>query len=147
MMNLVIANHYLNDAEMWRMALGAGTVIDIVERDKLKAFSEISIKLDEHIYLNRKPVDWVLYACEETEINWGKFMQIQSAVSKTDDTIFLASGLTGNFYCRPHVFSMLGSVYKLKVHEINLFNTTKVDDTQTRLLFSIVRSGYNLRVL
>jgi|APFre7841882793_1041355.scaffolds.fasta_scaffold01945_9 hypothetical protein len=146
-MNLIIANHYLKDAELWRLALGVGTVLDIHEKDKLKAFAEISIKLDELIYLKHTPVDWVLYAFEEKEIHWGKFLKIEPAVSKTDDTIFLADSLTGNFYCRPHVFSMLGGLYKLNTQDNRLFAESRASADITKMLYSIVRSGYDIKLL
>ena len=155
-MNLIFISHNLKDPEAWRLALGVEKLIHFNNPDKLKGFAEISLALDELIYEKKYPVDWVLYCNNEKGIKWNEFLSIESHFSDRSDTLFLTHAriqgkaqypvpdLLGNFYCRPHVFTLLGSVYKIQT---NMIKDTRSDIESTKILFGLTRTGFNIRLI
>lgn len=155
-MNLVLISHNLKDPEAWRLALGVNKLIHFNNPDKLKGFAEISLALDELIYEKKYPVDWVLYCNNEKGIKWNEFLSIESHFSDRSDTLFLTHAriqgkaqypvpdLLGNFYCRPHVFTLLGSVHKIQT---NMIKDTRSDIESTKILFGLTRTGFNIRLI
>ncbi len=155
-MNLVFISHNLKDPEAWRLALGVNKLIHFNNPDKLKGFAEISLALDELIYEKKYPIDWVLYCNNEKGIKWAEFIAIQSTVDLTEDTLFLTQlktsdvgkqmpDLSGNFYCRPHVFSLLGSLYKLQNKTIDTVDNSK--KIESSIFFGLARTGYDIKVI
>ena len=155
-MNLIFISHNLKDPEAWRLALGVEKLIHFNNPDKLKGFAEISLTLDELIYENKMPIDWVLYCNNEKGIKWNEFLSIESHFSERSDTLFLTQtriqgkaqylvpDLLGNFYCKPHVFTLLGSVYKIQA---NMIKDTRSDIESTKILFGLTRAGFNIRLI
>jgi hypothetical protein len=155
-MNLVFISHGLKDPEAWRLALGIENFIHFNNPDKLKGFAEISLIIDELIYENKSPVDWILYCNNEKGIKWNEFLSMESQIDAGDDTLFLTQtrsqgkaqqeipNLLGNFYCRPHVFTLLGSVYKIQT---NMINDTRSDIESTKILFGLTRAGFNIKLI
>ncbi len=161
-MNLVIASYNLKDPEAWRLALGVDKVIDLRSEDKLRSFADIALALDELIYSDKYPIDWVLYCNNEKGIKWAEFLEIESRYETRSDTIILTQtktserengpgfqipDLTGNFYCRPHVFNMLGGLYKLKINHTNVLTETKSPIDDTKILYGITRAGFDLSII
>ena len=155
-MNLVLISHNLKDPEAWRLALGVNKLIHFNNPDKLKGFAEISLALDELIYEKKYPVDWVLYCNNEKGIKWNEFLSIESHVDKRDDTLFLTQtriqgraqqpvpDLLGNFYCKPRVFTLLGSLYKVQT---SMIEDTRSDSESTKILFGLTRAGFNIKLV
>jgi len=155
-MNLVFISHNLKDPEAWRLALGVEKCIHFNNPDKLKGFAEISLTVDELIYENKSPVDWILYCNNEKGIKWNEFLSIESQIAAREDTLFLTQtrtqgrtqnqipDLLGNFYCRPHVFTLLGNVYKIQA---NMIKDTRSDIESTKILFGLTRAGFNIRLI
>jgi hypothetical protein len=155
-MNLIFISHNLKDPEAWRSALGVEKLIHFNNPDKLKGFAEISLMVDELIYENKSPVDWILYCNNEKGIKWNEFLSMESRVDPRDDALFLTQtriqgkaqiaipDLLGNFYCRPHVFTLLGSVYKIHT---NMISNTRSDAESTKILFGLTRAGFNIRLI
>ena len=155
-MNLIFISHNLKDPEAWRLALGVEKLIHFNNPDKLKGFAEISLTLDELIYENKMPIDWVLYGNNEKGIKWNEFLSIESHFSERSDKLFLTQtriqgkaqypvpDLLGNFYCKPHVFTLLGSVYKIQA---NMIKDTRSDIESTKILFGLTRAGFNIRLI
>jgi len=155
-MNLVFISHGLKDPEAWRSALGIEKFIHFNNPDKLKGFEEISLALDEMIWIEKYPVDWVLYCNNEKGIKWSEFLTLESFVDVNSDTMFLTqtlpdhkgrsvADLNGNFYCRPHLFALLGSVYKLQNKIID--DADQLNKTSTSIFFGLARGGYNIKLI
>lgn len=155
-MNLLFISHGLKDPEAWRLALGIEKFIHFPYQDKLTGFAEIALMLDKLIWIERYPVDWVVYCNNEKGIKWPEFQSMQNNIDKNSDCIFLTQTFTdktgrnlpnldGNFYCRPHVFTILGNVYKLNN---SIINSSEEDDRNfSKLCFGIARSGCDIRVI
>lgn len=159
-MNLVIASYKLKDPEAWRLALGVETVIDVHSEDKLRSFADLALSIDELIYFKNYPIDWVLYCNNEKDIKWSEFLAIESHYAYRADTIILSQtkssstaakelipDLSGNFYCRPHVFNMLGGLYKLQIADTNIFAETREPVEDTKILYGITRTGFDIKLI
>lgn len=160
-MNLVLASYNIKDPEAWRLALGVEKVIHVQSEDKLKSFADIALAIDELIYFDKYPIDWVLYCNNEKGIKWAEFLAIESHYGARADTIILTQtkdsprnpnigpvpDLSGNFYCRPHVFAMLGSLYKLKINDTNVLQETNSSIEDTKFFYGVMRSGFDLRLI
>lgn len=155
-MNLLLISHGLKDPDAWRLALGVEKCIHLDNPDKLKGFEEISLALDDMIWVNRYPVDWVLYCNNEKGIKWSEFLALESFVDVNSDTMFLTqtlidnkgrsvADLNGNFYCRPHLFTLLGSVYKLQNKIID--DSDQLNKVSTSIFFGLARGGYNIKLI
>lgn len=155
-MNLLFISHGLKDPEAWRLALGIEKFIHFNNPDKLKGLAEISLALDDMIWIERYPIDWVLYCNNEKGIKWSEFQTIQEYFDADSDTILLTQtridrlgrtvpDLEGNFYCRPHVFTMLGNVYKIQNNIVNEIDKTRLD--ASKIFFAIARGGYNIKLI
>ena len=155
-MNLLFISHGLKDPEAWRLALGIEKFIHFPYQDKLTGFAEIALMLDKLIWIERYPIDWVLYCNNEKGIKWSEFQTIQEYFDADSDTILLTQtrvdrlgrtvpDLEGNFYCRPHVFTMLGSVYKIQNNIVNEIDKARLD--ASKIFFAIARGGYNIKLI
>jgi hypothetical protein len=155
-MNLLFISHGLKDPEAWRLALGVEKFIHFTNPDKPKGLAEISLMLDTMIWMDRYPIDWVLYCNNEKGIKWSEFQTISPYIDVDSDTILLTQtktdrlgrsvpDLEGNFYCRPHVFTMLGNTYKIENELINNLDAAK--QTASKIFFSIARGGYNIKLI
>lgn len=155
-MNILFVSHDLKDPEAWRLAIGAEKLIRFTNPDKLKGFAEISLMLDELLYEHKSPIDWILYCNDEKGIKWEKFLSLEPHLNEIPDTLFLTQtriqgkaqqsvpDLLGNFYCKPRVFTLLGSVYKIQT---NMIKDTKSDLESTKILFGLTRAGFNIKLI
>lgn len=154
-MNIVFISHALKDPEAWRSALGIDKVIHIEQPDKFLGLRDASIALDELIYIDRQQVDFVLYCCNESGIvKWPEFQQINSHIEKTSDTVYFTQdgptdiiNLSGNFYCRPHVFTIMGSLYKLELDQYPELGQAISNKTDTRIIYGLIKGGYKVSLL
>lgn len=155
-MNLLFISHGLKDPDAWRLALGIEKCIHLDNPDKLRGFEEISLALDDMIWVNQYPIDWVLYCNNEKGIKWSEFLALESFVDVNSDTMFLTqtlidnkgrsvADLNGNFYCRPHLFTLLGSVYKLQNKIID--DSDQLNKVSTSIFFGLARGGYNIKLI
>lgn len=158
-MNLVFASYNLKDPEAWRLALGTERIISVRGEDKLRSFADVALELDKLIYFEKYPVDWVLYCNNEKGVQWAEFLAIEPYFDRKADTVILTHtktserqndqipDLSGNFYCRPHVFSMLGGLYKLQISDSSILKETRVSTDDTKILYGITRAGFNIKLL
>ena len=155
-MNLIFISHNLKDPEAGRSALGVEKLIHFNNPDKLKGFAEISLTVDELIYENKSPIDWILYCNNEKGLKWSEFLSLEPYLNERPDTLFLTQtriqgktqnpvpDLLGNFYCKPHVFTLLGSIYKIQT---NIVKDTRSDIESTKMLFGLTRAGVNIKLI
>jgi len=155
-MNLVFISHGLKDPEAWRLALGIEKFIHFPYEDKLQGFAQIALLLDKLVWIEKYPVDWMLYCNNEKGIKWSEFQSMKEYIDKNSDCLFLTQTFTdktgrtlpdldGNFYCRPHVFTILGNSYKLNNSVIE--NTDVSNKNLARLCYSIARSGCDIKLI
>ena len=93
----------------------------------------------------RSPVDWVLHVVDE-DIEFEKFLNFAPNAPINSDTIYLTDEekLLGNFYCRPHVFALLGNLYKIQYRDYILSQTASPLDNDSKLMaYAIDRLGFN----
>lgn len=159
-MNLVFVSCGLKDHEAWRLALGVNKVIHIDTKDILLGLRDASIELDEYIYLENNKVDFVLFCNNEAGIKWGEFLTIKDYIEETSDTVYFTQlkrltdpyerdiiNLEGNFYCRPHVFTMMGSLYKLNMDNTNVKRESRGTPLETRILYGLIKGGYGVKLI
>lgn len=157
-MNLVFVSCGLKDPEAWRLALGIDKVIHVDTKDILLGLRDASIALDEYIYLEKNKVDFVLFCNNEKGIRWSEFLTITEQIELTSDNIYFTQtkldtfsntiiDLTGNFYCRPHVFTLMGSLYKLNISGTNIEKEQRAGALETRILYGLIKGGYNIKLL
>lgn len=139
-------------------------------KDKFIAFRDLGLELDELIYLDRKPINWILYA-NNSLIKYSNFLNLESFIAPTDNRVFYVEKhdttfypneqqyLYKNFYCRPHVFSILSNIYKLKkivnqLHDQNYFlditpagGVYKTDDFFRTWLYAINRNNFDIATI
>ena len=123
--------------------------------NKLMALRDISLDLDELMYLERKKIDWVLYV-NNPDIRWDDFLQLSKYVTIASDTVYLTgrnpypwhdrkepANMLGNFYCRPHVFTVLGSSYKLNIEGKLDKKSDLVTEEVAKIIYGINRTGFD----
>jgi len=124
--------------------------------NELLAYRDASIQIDRNKFINRAPIDWVLFAINpavryENFLNHWPYMEKDTIYSTEPDSFSRfaqsRSTLLGNFYCRPHVFAFLGNAYKVSVDYEHFIPSDNVPIEISRLIFAISRSGYNLTEL
>lgn len=123
-----------------------------IESDTLKIFhseeqkierklADMSIQLDEHIFLNDNNVDCVFVT--DCKLSSMKGIDILDS-----DTVYFSSGLKLSFYCNPGIFSNIGKIYKINFNKI--INELKEDEQSkfflSKLYFLINRLGYKINV-
>lgn len=157
-MNIVFVSCGLNDPEAWRLALGISKIIHTDTKDLLLGLRDASIELDEYIYLENNKVDFVLFCNNEAGINWDSFLKIKDFIEKDSDSIFFTQttsairipeaviNLKGNFYCRPHVFTFMGSLWKLDMNN-SVGAESRLDALETRILYGLIKGGYDIKLL
>ena len=167
-MNIALILHDLKDDESNILNLiNPAFVLRSQNEDKFIAFRDLGLKLDKLIYLERNQIDWVLYA-NNNLIRYTNFLNIESFISPADNRLFYVEKhdtslypneqqyLYKNFYCRPHVFSILSNVYKLKntVNELTNLNCFlditpagseyKTDDFFRTWLYAVNRNNFDI---
>jgi hypothetical protein len=148
-MNIIVALHnYKNNVnELCNLINPIHTVVS-TEDDKSAAFRSMALEIDKIIYIDRVKVDFVLYAMD-TNVRWPAFLDASKHITIDSDTIYLTQNYNsmyrgieeitdGNFYCRPHVFSMLGNVYKIELD--SGFKNKNV----AAMLYAVNRSNYDI---
>lgn len=157
-MNIVFISCGLKDPEVWRLALGISKIIHVDTKDVLLGLRDASIELDEHIYLENGKVDFVLFCNNEAGIKWDKFLATKNFIDKTSDCVYFTQtkkvdrspedviNLEGNFYCRPHVYTFMGSLWKLDM-EGGVGNESRGNSVQTRILYGLLKGGYSIRLI
>jgi hypothetical protein len=156
-MNLVLISCGLNDPDAWRLALNIDKVIHIDTTDTLIGMRDASIALDEYIYFDRNKVDFVLYMNNESGIcKWAEFQIAKDYVDKKSDTVYFTQtkklyqknipDVTGIFYCRPHVFTFMGSLWKLNMDN-DIGHESRAGALETRVIYGLSKAGYNISSL
>ena len=124
--------------------------------NELLAYRDASIQIDRNKFIDRAPIDWVLFATNpdvryENFLNHWPYMEKDTIYSTEPDSfsrfVQSRSTLLGNFYCRPHVFAFLGNVYKVSVDYKGFITLDDLPMEIPQLIFAINRSGYNLTEL
>lgn len=159
-MNIVFIGHALKDPNAWRLALGINKIICIEQTDKFLGMRDAAIALDELIYIDREPVDFVLYCNNESGIvKWLEFLNKAPHIDPKSDTIYFTqtkapgpgpeeiTDLTGNFYCRPHIFTVMGSLYKIDIEATGIMKDSIADMVSTKILYGLAKGGYNIVLL
>lgn len=155
-MNIALIFHnFVGDETTIINTVNPTSVIRNSNPNKLMGFRDISLDLDELVYLERKKIDWVLYA-NGPNIRWEDFLQLSKYVEIASDTIYLTgrnpwpwhdgkepANLLGNFYCRPHVFAVLGSAYKINTEGKLDKKSDLVTDEMSKLIYGINRTGFD----
>lgn len=131
------------------------TIIRCNNPNKLLALRDISLDLDEAIYLDRKRIDWALYV-NNPNIRWDDFLQLSKYVEIASDTVYLTgrnawpwydgkepANMLGNFYCRPHVFTVLGSAYKINTEDKLDKRSDLVTEEISKIIYGINRTGFD----
>jgi hypothetical protein len=159
-MNLLLVAYNFPHLEKWKMALNIKDSLEVNDDDILKGFSKIALKVDELVYVDKVKVDWVLYMSKDQDVKFGQFLDAAKYASGVTDTLFFADALespypnippspdiNSNFYCKPHVFSMLGNLYKLDLSKSKVITDSKSNETTSKLAFGIARFGYDVKTL
>lgn len=153
-MNLALIRYCFDNA-LPSLTVNPVITISNSSPDTLDAFKHISLELDQTIYLKRQRIDWVLFAVNE-EIRWADFLKVEPAIQSRSNTIFITESepikrfrqphqsLMGNFYTRPHVFTLLGSAYKIGTN-YEFFEKPKSARMDLAIvLFAVNRTGYDI---
>lgn len=157
-MNIALIFHnFVGDESTVINTVNPVTIIRCNTPGKLLAFRDISLDIDEQIYIERKKIDWVLYATD-ANIRWDDFKQLSKYVEIASDTVYLTgrnpwpwhdgkepANMLGNFYCRPHLFTVLGSVYKIDTEGKLDKKSDLVTDDITKLIYGINRTGFDFK--
>lgn len=128
--------------------------------NKLIAIRDLALDVDEAIYIDRLPIDWILY-CVNDNIRFEDFAAMAKYIPQDSRTVFLtgdntlpwevdgcAPAMLENFYCRPQLFSILGNAYKLKDFSIDLRAESRDKEIMpelTTLVYAINRTGYEIQ--
>ena len=131
-------------------------VIRSDHEDKLLGMRDVALDLEEAIYIDQQKVDWVLYATDN-RIRWNEFLTLSRYVDQVSDTIYMTgrnlypwpsnedkANLLGNFYCRPHVYAMLGNMYKLKIDFTDSKKSDRIDPFVNTMVYAINRTGFDM---
>jgi hypothetical protein len=141
-MNLVIAT--TRDPKLYTLF----SPVEIISSDR--GFEDISIRLDEIIYMDRQPIDWVMYATNQvSEWQWNDFLSLEKYVPRDSDTIYTTKPLSegiDNFYCRPHVFTLLGNMYKIQYRDyiLGCYSTSILSETGRLMFYAADRLGFKI---
>jgi hypothetical protein len=132
--------------------------LSIINNDsnKLIGMRDIALDIEEAIYIDRKKIDWVLYATD-MKIRWDDFLGLSKYVDSASDTIYMTgknlypwpsnedkANLLGNFYCRPHVYAMLGNMYKLQMDFSDTKKSDLLDPFINTMVYAINRTGFDM---
>jgi hypothetical protein len=167
-MNIAVILHDINDDESDILnSINPAFILKSQNKDKFIAFRDLGLILDKLIYIDRNKIDWILYA-NNNLIRYTDFLNIESFILPDDNRLFYVEKhnmslypneqqyLYKNFYCRPHVFSILSNVYKLKniVNELSNLNyflditppgsQYRTDDFFRTWLYAINRNNFNI---
>ena len=123
--------------------------------NNLKQFAELGILLDEYILLNQNSVNLV---CMLTTSGLDKSIYKKVLNLKADDfTVYFLDSKhskgygpsNGPFCCRPEVFSLLSSAYKINFDNYNFMNTDKNTKELfgAQIVFLSTRLGIKIHVL
>jgi hypothetical protein len=101
--------------------------------------------MDEKILFDQLPVKLVCLLVNTPIINYDSIFVKQL---HHNGVYYISDDYTDSFYCKPHVFSVLGSLYKVNFTRLNF---KEVDnDTQLllaeKIIFLINRLGYEFYV-
>jgi hypothetical protein len=71
-----------------------------------------ALTLDQYIFGGRNPVDWVLFT-KHTNLKFAEFRTFQQYIPLDSRIIFSVNNNSLEcFYCRPGIYSSMGSLYK-----------------------------------
>lgn len=155
-MNLALIFHnFIGDEQSLIDLVNPALVLKNNNPSKLLGLRDISLDVDEAIYLERKKIDWVLYT-NNNNIRWHDFLQLSKYVEIGSDTVYLTgcnpwpwhdgkepANMLGNFYCRPHVFTVLGNAYKIDINGKLDKKSDLVTDEISKLIYCINRTGFD----
>ena len=122
--------------------------VEIIPADN--GFDDVSIRLDEIIYLDRQPIDWIMYATKPMlEWQWNDFLSLEKYAARDSDTIYTTKPLSegiDNFYCRPHVFALLGNMHKIDYRDyiLGCYSTSIISETGRLMFYAADRSGFKI---
>lgn len=135
-MNLVVAN-----LDSKYCGVAPSRILNTNEPLMDRKLADLSIQLDEHMFVDLEKVD-VVYVCRD-ECPIDK----ESIILHDAETAYFPYGLSGSFYCSPEIFSILGKMYKL---DFNKLNFTNLDESMSllteKILFLLIRLGYKVNV-
>jgi len=93
--------------------LGFSKVFRSARSDPEKKFADLTLQLDEYIYIDGNTVDLVFVAATPN-------IDFNIPTTISHDSIYFVDKIhTGSFICAPHVFSMLGNLYKVNYTDHN----------------------------
>jgi len=155
-MNVALIFHnFAGDDQLIIDQVNPVSIIRSTNPDKLLGFRDIALDLDELVYFERKKIDWVMYV-NNNDIRWADFLQLTKYVEIASDTVYLTgrnpwpwfdgkeqANMLGNFYCRPHVFTVLGNSYKIDIAGKLDKKSHLVSDDITKLIYGINRTGFD----
>lgn len=135
-MNIVVANLTANSA------LSAKKVLYSAETDLDRRLADMSIQLDEYMFLDLNTVD-IVYVCRGNEP-----VESLSLTVGDSETVYFPWGIHGSFYCSPEIFTILGKMYKLDFTKLNFVWEDENSETlmTEKMLFLITRLGYKVNV-
>jgi hypothetical protein len=122
-------------------------IFDSKEHLLERKLADVSIQLDEYIFLEDKNVDVVFVTNDN-------FCFLYNIDSFDKDTVYFPSGIGLNFFCSPAIFSNFGKLYKIDFEKIisnagNVVTSKDVNPTKfflSKLCFVITRLGYKINV-
>lgn len=111
------------------------------EKEIDRKLADLSIQLDEYIFLDHNDVDCVIVTEKE-------LFPISDIALLDSDTVYFPSGFEFNFYCSPGLFSNLGNLYKINFNKIIKVNSEHDPPLSilSKLYFLIHRLGYKINV-
>jgi hypothetical protein len=123
-------------------------VFTSTHKDYEKKFADIALQLDEYIYLNSNTID-LIYVVRDNNPDHNKILNCGPMVS-SNAIYFTTTNHTGSFFCSPHVFSLLGSLYKINIKKY--FNQPEEIDFReesyfTKMFYLIDRLGIDIYVI
>lgn len=106
------------------------SIVNPVSSYELNRMSDIehsAITLDQYIFGSRQTVDWVLFTQHE-DIKFEEFSLMEKYMPADSKTIFSAKGNTLEcFYCRPAIYSILGSMNKTEENKFLMLARQRID--------------------
>ena len=131
-----------------KLALLTDTGMALLESDKespSKQLADLALQMDEKILFDQLPVKLVCLLVNTPIINYDSIFAKQL---HHNGVYYISDDYADSFYCKPHVFSVLGSLYKVNFTRLNFKEVA--NDTQLllaeKIIFLINRLGYEFYV-
>jgi len=109
--------------------------------------ADISLQLDQLIYFNSMPVDLV-YVVRNINSDHSKVREYAPYIYEYSDAIyFTEKSHSSSFFCKPHVLSILGNLYKIDFTEYEFFDVPGLNPHELqieKIAFMINRLGFDI---